>query len=266
MKTNPVILLVTLFSAILFGSGCSSHGPAYLANAGTYMAKPTYQGKYAGALYFSGSVNKGHVNYEGEKNSSFELSSHVSFMWKYFYLSTGLFGYGGSYKTKPGSTPSYLVKSSYGYKGAGFRLDLGARVPLDEKFELLLGLSETFFGQSGAFEEATQDEVGNIFGDALTLGIDGATGGINTEIRFSPAPKRSFGLRYTWDTVAGEADNPGVGYISLDDIHRLSLHATFDRVTAFGQLGFTNSGQKVFNIGLSCAIPFGQNKRNGVNE
>jgi len=265
MKTNPAILFSALLGAIIFGQGCASHGPAYLGNAGAYMAKPTYEGKTAGALYFSGSVNKGHVYYEGEKNSSFELASHVSFMWKHFYLSGGLFGYGGSYKTKAGSTPPTLPKSSYGFGGFGMRMELGGRIPLNEKTDLLMGFSQCFFGQSGTLEDANRNEFEDIFSDVFTLGTDGTTAGLNAEIRFSPAAKRSLGLRYSYEGVAGNVSNPPLGYQYLSDIHRLSLHATIDRVTAFGQLGFTNTSQQVYNIGLSVAIPFWQKNREGGN-
>lgn len=261
MKTNPSFPLYPILFAIIFAQGCASHGPAYLGNAGAYMAKPTYEGKTAGALYFSGSVNKGHVYYEGEKNSSFELASHVSFMWKHFYLSGGLFGYGGSYKTKAGSTPPTLPKSSYGFNGFGMRLELGGRIPLNEKTDLLLGVSEAFFGQSGALEEASGETFEDLFTDVFTLGTDGVTGGLNAEIRFSPAAKRSLGFRYSYESVTGNISDPPVGYLYLSDIHRLSIHATIDRVTAFGQLGFTNTNQKVYNIGLSVAIPFWQKTR-----
>ncbi len=259
MKTNAIILL----GAVLLLQACASHGPAYLGNANTYMAKPTYEGKTAGAVYFSGSVNKGHVYYAGEKNTSFELASHVSFMWRHFYLSGGLFGYGGSYKTKVGSTPPTLPKSSYGFNGFGMRLELGGRVPLNEKTDLLLGVSESFFGQSGALEEAGSDAFENLFTDVFTLGTDGVTAGLNAEIRFSPAAKRSLGFRYSYESVTGNISEPPVGYQHLSNIHRLSLHATIDRVTAFGQLGFTNTGQQMYNVGLSVAVPFWQKNRGG---
>lgn len=258
MKTNLKFPLYPLLLAIILAQGCASHGPAYLGNAGAYMAKPSYEGKTAGALYFSGSVNKGHVYYKGEKNSSFELASHVSFMWKHFYLSGGLFGYGGTYKTKAGSTPPTLPKSSYGFNGFGMRMELGGRVPLNEKTDLLLGVSEAFFGQSGALEDASGDAFENLFTDVFTLGTDGVTGGLHAEIRFSPAAKRSLGFRYSYESVAGNISDPPLGYQYLSDIHRLGVQATIDRVTAFGQLGFTNTNQKVYNIGLSVAIPFWQ--------
>ncbi|MEZ4940918.1 MAG: hypothetical protein R3D58_08615 [Saprospiraceae bacterium] len=257
MKANAIVLL----GAVLLLQACASHGPAYLGNAGTYMAKPTYEGKTAGAVYFSGAVNKGHVYYKGEKNNSFEMASHVSFMWRHFYLAGGLFGYGGKYKTKAGSTPSTLPKASYGFNGFGFRMEIGGRLELNEKTDLLLGVHESFFGQSGALEEASGDAFENFFTDVFTLGTDGATAGLNAEIRFSPAAKRSLGLRYSFESVAGDISDPPVGYQYLENIHRLSLHATIDRVTAFGQLGFTDTGQQVYNIGLSVAVPFWQKTR-----
>ncbi len=246
-----------LAAALLFFQSCATHGPAYLGNAGTYLAKPVYHDKPAGALYFSGSVNKGHVYYKNECNRSFELSSHVMQMWKHFYLGGGLFGYGGKYEVKNGST----AHGMYGFNGFGMRLELGGRIPLDERSELLLGFSEGFFGQGGDLETATNQDFEDIFSETFSLGIDGYHAGLHAEFRYVPSAKTCFGLRYAYEGAAGgEISSPPAGFQHLESIHRLSLSATFDRVTAFGQLGFTNNSQQMINVGLSYGIPFRKNR------
>ena len=241
---------------MLFLSSCASHGPAFLGNTGGYMVKPVFNEQKAGAFYFSGRYNEGYVYYEGEKNRSFDLSGYVSFMWKYFYLSGGFFGYGGKYHLDTDSTSRIALKP-LGYDGFGGRFDIGGRVPLEENLDLLFGISQEFFGQRGKFEDETQSETEEIFGDIFTFGIDGISWAYNIEARFRPSEKNSFGLRYTWDTVVGDEEGEiPVGYQKLDYSHRLSLHATFDRVTAFGQIGFTNTGQQLYGVGLCYAFPF----------
>lgn len=260
MKNNILHLPSSLFLSILFLSGCASRGPAFLGNTGGYMVKPAYNGQRAGAFYFSGRYNQGYIYYEGEKNRSFDLSGYTSLMWKHFYLSGGLYGYGGKYQLDTDSTDRISLKS-LGYDGIGARFDIGGRVPLEENLDLLFGISHEFFAQRGKFEDETQSDAEEIFGDVFTFGLDGISFAYNIEARFQPSEKNILGLRYTWDSVVGDEEGEiPIGYMKLDYAHRLSLHATFDRVTAFGQIGFTDTGQQIYGVGLCYAFPFWRNR------
>ncbi|MCC6461634.1 MAG: hypothetical protein IT260_14260 [Saprospiraceae bacterium] len=251
--------LFLLLSALWLSSGCASHGPAYLGNTGMYLTKPNYNGQRAGGFAFSGRINQGYVYYAEEQNRSFEFSGHVTLLWKNFYLAGGLFGYGGKYQIDRDSSAGVSLKP-YGYEGFGQRFEIGARIPLEPKLDLLFGISEEMFGQRGAYEDETEGDIEDIFGDTFTLGIDGFGIGYNLDLRFTPTPTSNIGLRYTWDTVVGNADNPPLGYLNLDYTHRLTLHGTLKRLTAFAQVGFANTGQDMYSVGLSYAFPFWQNR------
>lgn len=255
MKNSLFYLPGSILLAALFLSGCASHGPAFLGNTGTYMAKPIYNGERAGGFYFSGRFNQGHVYYEEEKNRSFDFSSHAAFMWKNFYLAGGFFGYGGKYQIDLDSTERLSLKP-FAYNGFGGRFEIGGRVPLERNLDFLFGFSQEWFSQTGPFETQTESDWEEIFGDVFSFGLDGFSVGYNAEVRLTPTPKNAFGLRYTWDSVfRGENDYP-LGFMNLTNTQRLTLHATLDRVTAFGQLGFTNTGQQLYSVGLTCGFPF----------
>ncbi|MEK7257268.1 MAG: hypothetical protein AAB316_21115, partial [Bacteroidota bacterium] len=82
------------------------------------------------------------------------------------------------------------------------------------------------------------------------------------DLRFAPPGKWDLGMRYSLDS-----------YISFQDLyeseqsnsylHRLTLHTTIDRMTAYGQIGFTPDQQRVFSLGLAYGIPF---KKKGKEE
>lgn len=250
MKTNLLFLPVGLVLAAIFLQSCASHGPAFSGNTGSYMAKPVYDDSPAGAIYFSGRYNNGYVYYDSEKNNAFELASHVSFIRRHFYFSGGLFTYFGTYKADTSGTATRL--RSYSFNGFGTRLELGTRIPINDKFELLPGFGTEFFGEGGEYTELTED-VESIFGEAAFLGIDGVGAGLHLDFRYVPSAARCFGLRYSYEAVS---DNEG----RTEDLsfQRLTLHAALDRVTAFGQIGFANSGRQTFSLGLTYAIPFSQ--------
>lgn len=255
MKHQPCLILFFV-AAVLF-SNCASHGPAYLGNTGAYLTKPNYNGQRAGGFSFGGRLNKGYVYYAEEQNKSFELSGNISLLWKNFYLAGGLFGYGGKYHIDRDTSIRVSLKP-FGYEGFGQRFEIGARIPLEPKLDLLVGISEEMFSQRGDYEDETDGEVEEIFGDAFTLGIDGFGIGYNLDLRFTPSPNSNIGLLYTWDTVVGNADNPPLGYMNLDYTHRLTLHGTLNRLSAYAQVGFTNTGQDMYSVGLSYAFPFWQ--------
>lgn len=252
MKTQPILLLFTLLATLFLFSNCRTHGPAFSANADPYLAKPAYRGENEGAFYLSGRFNKGYEYYADERNVGGEFSAHVSFMSQYFYASGGFFGYWGNYDVNAAVSP-VTGGGRQPFNGGGVRGELGGRIPLAGDFDVLLGVNGEMFREGGKFAENS----GDAFSDIFTLGL--ARTHFNMapalDLRFAPAGKWDIGMRYTLDS-----------YISFSDLYesnqqnsylnRLTLHTTVDRVTAYGQIGFTPDQQRVFSVGLAYGIPF----------
>ena len=80
------------------------------------------------------------------------------------------------------------------------------------------------------------------------------------DLRFAPPGKWDIGLRYTLDS-----------YISFSDLYasehhnsylqRLTLHTAIDRVTLYGQIGFTPDDQEVYSLGMAFGIPFNKKEK-----
>lgn len=260
MKINRLLLLSGSSLLIaLFAGSCSTHGPAFLGNTAGYMAKPVYEGKRTGAFYMSGRVNKGYTYYAGEQNNSFDFSGHVSLLWKYYYLCGGSYLYGGKYHFNALANPALSTKT-YGYNGIGWRFETGGRIPLESKIDMLLGISGEFFGQRGAYEDKVESDFEDLFGDTFTLGIDGLSFACHVETRFRPTDKTTIGLRYSLDMEAGGNAEAPEGYMHLEYANRLALALSYDRFTAFGQIGFADKGQKMYSLGVAFGFPFWKNK------
>lgn len=253
MKNQPTTLLFAFLGLITFSfSNCRTHGPAFSANANPYMAKPAYRGENQGAFYLSGRINQGYEYYADEQNRSAEVSGHVSYMSKHFYVSGGLYGFWGKYDVNSSVSP-VTGGGNQPFNGGGARLELGGRIPLENHMDLLLGINGGMFREGGKYVENSSDVLADIF----TLGLNHTH--INMapalDLRFAPPGKWDLGMRYSLDS-----------YISFSDLyesrqrnsylHRLTLHTTFDHLTAYGQVGFTPDAQRVFSLGLSIGMPF----------
>jgi hypothetical protein len=172
-------------------------------------------------------------------------------MSKHFYLSGGLFGYWGKYKVNPAVNP-VTGGGWQSFNGGGFRSELGVRIPLEQKFDVLLGVNTEIFREGGKYAENSSE----LFTDIFTFGLSRVHANIAPaiDLRFTPQGKWSGGLRYSFDTYFTATDlyeNNANSYLN-----RVTLHATYDRFTAFGQLGFTGDHQQVSSVGLTYAIPF----------
>lgn len=275
MKTVITCLPVCFLLAALCLPGCGpKYGPAYLGSNNAYMAKPVYKGEKANAIGLSGRTGRGVIYYDNEKNNSYEFAAHISFMRKYFYYSGGLFGYWGKYQidTIPGNETAGLIP--FKYHGFGVRHEIGTRIPVEDNFEILLGLAFQTFNERGEFSSLTKDEATQVitkvalfpfFGpdifDADYKGSGGSGFGINMDFRYAPSQNRHFGLRYGWDRSRGEGFSPSLG------MHQFTLHGTINNFTAYGQIGigsYKNSpfdtGKPLLSAGLAYAIPFGRKK------
>jgi len=253
MKIQHISLFFSLLAVAIFSlPSCRTHGPAFSANANPYMAKPVYRGENEGAFYLSGRINHGYEYYEGERNVGAELSGHVAYAAEYLYIVGGFFGYWGKYDVN-GAVSPVTGGGKQSFNGGGVRAELGGRIPLESNFDVLLGISGEMFGEGGEYAENSSDALADIFTLGLTrvhLNIAPAI-----DLRLAPSAKWDIGLRYSLDS-----------YISFTDLyetdqndsylHRLTLHATVDRVTAYGQMGFTPDNQRVFSLGLAYGIPF----------
>lgn len=246
-----------LFSFLFLLNSCRTHGPAFYANADSYMAKPAYRGENQGAFYLSGRLNQGYEYYEGEKNVGGEFSAHLSYMGELFYASGGFYGFWGKYKV---DTAISLVKGNVHqrFQGGGFRAELGGRVPLRGDFDLLLGVNGEMFREGGEYAQNSSDALLDVF----TLGISRIH--INmapaADLRYIPVGKWDMGLRYSLDSYIS------VGDLYTDEqrtslLHRVTLHATLNQATAFGQIGFTDDNQRVYSLGLAFGIPFGKKEK-----
>lgn len=252
MKIQSIFLFSSLLAVVFFLSNCRTHGPAFSANTDPYMAKPAYRGENEGAFYLSGRINQGYEYYEGERNTGAELSGHVSFMAKYFYAAGGFFGYWGKYDVNPVVSP-VTGGGNQPFNGGGVRAELGGRIPLESNFDVLLGINGEMFREGGKFAENSSEA----WADIITLGFTRVH--INfapaLDLRFAPPGKWDLGLRYSYDQYVSLADLYE-SEIGNSYFHRLTLHTTFDQVTAYGQIGFTPDDQRVFSLGLAYGIPF----------
>lgn len=253
MKIQHISLYFSLLWVVLMVlPSCRTHGPAFSANADPYMAKPVYRGENEAAFYLSARFNKGYEYYEDEQNTGGDVSGHVSFMSKHFYVSGGFFGYWGNYDVNSAVNP-ISGGGKQPFNGLGVRGELGGRIPLANDFDVLLGINGEFFREGGKYAENSSD----LLSDFFTFGLSRSH--INLapamDLRFAPPGKWDIGMRYTLDSYISFADL----YDSEQNnsyLHRLTLHSTVDRVTAFGQLGFTPDNQRVFSLGLAVGIPF----------
>ncbi|MFN0175367.1 MAG: hypothetical protein ACKVU0_12010 [Saprospiraceae bacterium] len=253
MKIQHISLFVSLLViALLSLPSCRTHGPAFSANADPYMAKPAYRGENESAFYLSGRINQGYEYYEGEQNTGAELSGHVSFMSEHVYICGGFFGYWGKYGVNSAVNP-ITGGGKQSFNGGGVRGEMGGRIPLESNFDLLLGINGEMFREGGKYADNSSE----VLADILTFGLSRTHLNIApaVDLRCAPSGKWDIGLRYTLDS-----------YISVSDIfeseqdnsylHRLTLHTTIDRVTAYGQIGFTPDEQRVFSLGMAYGIPF----------
>jgi len=247
MKNNLQFLLSGLLLAALMLQSCGrEYGLAFSGNTNGYMAKPGYHDQKSGAVYFSGRFNDGYTYYKGEKNRSFDLSSHVSLMREHFFFSGGLYGYWGTYHAD--TSGQGFRFTPYNFNGFGMKSEAGVRIPLQKKFDLLAGFGLEFFAENGEYQTLSLDPTVLLGGS-----ISGTGFGLSLDARYSPSPKNCFGLRYGWENTTENLGESADLYI-----HRFTLHGTFDRVTLFGQIGFASGKQEVFSGGLAYAIPFGR--------
>lgn len=255
MKIQLLPISTFLFGLVALLSSCRTHGPAFLANADPYMAKPVYRGENEAAFYLSGRINSGYEYYPNEENKSNELSGHVGFMGEYVYFAGGLFGYWGNYRVNPANAVN-TKGGRQAFNGFGMRSELGARLPLRSNIDLLLGINGEMFKEGGEYTENSSE----FFSSLLTLGLN--TTYINAapsaELRFAPTPIWDFGLRYSLDSYRTLTNVLETEQSSL--LHRLTLHSTHDRFTVYGQAGFTADKQRVYSLGLAYGIPFGKKK------
>ncbi|MCB0527415.1 MAG: hypothetical protein KDC61_00070 [Saprospiraceae bacterium] len=272
MKTNLICRPIYLFFSVIVLYSCSpQYGPAYLGSNNGYMAKPVYRGEKINSVAFSGRINKGIVYYDGEKNRSYEFSGHFSLMRKYFYYSGGIFGFWGTYQVDTAST-SAVSLLPYSLHGFGHRHDIGARIPLDDRLEMLIGLGFQVFRERGEFSSLTENEVEEVITkiaffpfvgpDILDDDFDGSGGGgydFQFDFRYTPDDRSCIGLKYCWNVSKGE------GFSYPLRTHQLSLHGSFNNFTLYGQVGFGkysgspfSNGRNLFSAGLTYAIPFGK--------
>jgi len=255
MKIQLLSFSAFLLSLIVLLSSCRSHGPAFLANADPYMAKPVYRGENESAFYLSGRINSGYEYYPNEENKSSELSGHVGFMGEHIYFAGGLFGYWGNYRVNPANAVN-SKGGRQGFNGFGARSELGARIPLRSKVDLLLGINGEMFKEGGQYTENSSEFFSSLFTFGLnTTYINAAP---SAELRFAPTPVWDFGLRYSLDTYRTLVNVLESEQSSF--LHRLTLHSTHDQFTVYGQAGFTTDKQKVFSLGLAYGFPFGKKK------
>lgn len=252
MKIQPTFLSFSrLAAAVVLFSACRTHGPAFSATTDPYMAKPAYRGEDEGAFYLSARLNRGYEYYVDENNQSTELAGHVSYMYEHFYFSGGFFGYWGKYKVN-GAVSPVTGAGVQDFNGGGFRLEMGGRLPLEDNFDVLLGVHGEMFAEGGEFAKNSRDA----FSDVITLGLSRLY--INLapafDLRFAPAGKWDIGMRYSLDAYISFSDL--INNDKRSYLHRLTLHTTIDRVTAYGQIGFTPDEQRVFSLGMTYGIPF----------
>ncbi len=256
MKIQPISLLFYLVALSLFlTSACRTHGPAFSANADPYMAKPVYRGENSGAFYLSGRLNKGYEYYADEKNHSNELSAHLSFMSQYFYISGGFSGYWGKYKVNGAINP-VTGDSRLPFNGGGGRIEMGGRIPLENNFDVLLGFSGELFSEGGKFTEYSRDSF-----EYFTLGLSRIHFNVAPamDLRYAPPGKWDFGMRYSLDSYISFSDLVNNSRNSY--LHRFTLHLTYNRVTAYGQIGLTPDNQQVLSLGMAYGIPFRKEKK-----
>lgn len=271
MKINLLFPFDSLLLAALFLQSCApKYGPAYLGSNNAYIAKPAYKGEKANVVGLSGRVNKGVVYYDGEKNNTFEFSGHVSLMRKHFYYSACLFGYWGKYQVDT-AAGSVVRLTPFQVKGNGFRHEIGGRIPLDESFDMLLGIGLQTFRERGEFAALTKDELGEVVTkialfpflgpDIIDKELKGGGGGfdLNMDIRYAPSANKFVGMRYSWGFSKGK------GATSPLRVHQVTLHGTVNHFTLYGQIGFSEYRQRLydvqgnlFNAGLAYTIPFGR--------
>lgn len=253
MKIQHLFQFFSLIALLLLSlPSCRTHGPAFSANADPYMAKPAYRGENEGAFYLSGRINEGYEYYPNERNKGAEVSGHVAFMMKHFYVCGGFFGYWGKYDVNATVSP-VTGGGNQSFNGGGVRGEMGGRIPLESNFDLLLGINGEIFREGGEFAQNSSDAFSNIFTLGLTrthLNIAPAL-----DLRYASPRNWDIGMRYTLDSYISFADvfeaNQKDSYL-----HRLTLHTTIDRVTAYGQIGFTPDQQRVMSLGLAYGIPF----------
>ncbi|MFN0216030.1 MAG: hypothetical protein ACKVT2_17355 [Saprospiraceae bacterium] len=246
MKIQLIYLLVPFLTTFLL-TNCRTHGPAFSANTDAYMAKPAYRGESEDAFYFSGRLNQGYEYYENEKNTGAELSGHLSHMGKHIYASGGFFGFWGKYNVNT-TFRSVTGGGNQAFNGGGIRGELGGRIPLENNFDLLLGVNGELFWEGGKYAENSS----NVFADIFSLGTNKTHLNLAPaiDLRVAPPGKWDYGIRYTLDSYVSGSEQ------SNSYLHRLTLHSTFDRMTAYGQIGFTPDQQRVFSLGLAYGIPF----------
>lgn len=258
MKIQLLPFSTFLVALIALLSSCRTHGPAFLANADPYMAKPVYRGETESAFYLSCRINSGYEYYANEENNSSEVSAHVGLMGEYIYFAGGFFGFWGNYKVNPVNA-TQTRGGRQAFNGFGGRGELGARIPLRAKADLLLGINGEIFKEGGKYTENSSD----LFTSFLTLGTN--TTYVNAapaaELRFAPTPVWDFGFRYSLDSYRTLINVLETEQSSF--LHRLTLHSTYDQFTVYGQAGFTADKQRVFSLGLAYGFPFGKKKAEG---
>lgn len=226
-----------------------------LGNANAYMAKPAYTGETTGAFYLSGRRNQGYEYYAEEINRSTELSGHVSFISKHMYASVGLFSFGGKYKVNP--LNAYNTTGGWqSFNGFGGRGELGLRLPLKSKADLLVGINGESFSEWGKYSENSSNFFTNFFSLGLSTVYMNAAPSL--DFRITPSDRFRFGLRYTYDIFY--TLNDILGDRSNSNLHRLTLHGSAGEFVAYGQLGFTPDGQRLSSVGLSYGISFQKKK------
>ncbi len=275
MKAHPFPLAAGLLMAAFLLAGCGpKYGPAFLGSNNAYMVKPAYHGARANAVSLNARTNSGAIYYEGEKNHTYEFSGHVSLMRRNFYYSGGLFGYFGRYQIDTTAGDAVHL-TPYQVNGFGARHEVGARIPLDKDWDLLMGVGLQTFNESGKFADLTRDQaqevVTKIFlfpfvgPDVLDekLKSGGAGYDVNFDIRYTPSAKDyTLGMRYSWSASQGK------GFTDFIRVHQLTLHGSYKRFSAYGQIGFAGYRENLYDLhgnlfhaGLSYSIPFGRKKK-----
>ncbi|MCC7467269.1 MAG: hypothetical protein IT261_13405 [Saprospiraceae bacterium] len=254
MRTIPILMLA---AGALLLVNCRTHGPAFLANADPYMAKPVYRGENQGAFYLSGRYNQGYEYYEGEQNRSGEFSAHAALAMENFYACGGFFGYFGKYDVNAAVSP-VSGGGHQSFNGGGIRAEIGARIPLAPKMDVLIGVNGEYFLEGGPYAENSSDALADVFTLGLTrthLNLAPAL-----DIRFVPSRLWDIGLRYSLDTYRSVA-NLYESNQPRSFLHRLTLHTTFNRFTLYGQAGFTHDEQQVYSLGAAIGLPFKKSEK-----
>lgn len=246
------ILLLMPFVCTLLLVNCRTHGPAFLANADPYMAKPVYHGENQGAFYVSGRYNQGYAYYEGERNRSGEFSAHGALAMEHFYVCGGFSGYWGNYDVNAAVSP-VNGGGNQRFSGGGIRAEIGGRIPLANRFDVLVGANGEFFWEGGPYAENSSEALA----DVLTLGLTRTHLNLAPalDLRFAPTRLWDIGLRYSLDAYRTVSDLYESGQ-PRSFLHRLTLHTTIDRFSIYGQAGFTPDGQKVYSLGAAVGFTF----------